>query len=120
MTKQVPQLAMNIPQNPIVNGRLGNSDDNNLKNRPTATRPLAKPHSDAEEEGGDLLMFSDEDSANFVADDDDVLSEISSGEADQQLANMLKWDINDQKVYKLINHMICNGYPVDKVEEVVW
>ena len=62
-------------------------------------------------------MYTDEESA---IDDEEALSEISSNEAQRELSNLLKGEINDEKAFILINHMICNGYPVDKIEEVVW
>ena len=62
-------------------------------------------------------MYTDEDSS---IEDDEVLSEISSEEAEQQLAKLLSGDINDEKVFKLLNHMITHAYPVDKIEEVLW
>ncbi len=68
-------------------------------------------------EGYGELMYTDEESAMA---DDEVLSEISTEEAEQQLANLLKGDINDEKVFKLLNHMVSNGYPVEKIEEVLW
>lgn len=71
---------------------------------------------DVSDEEGDLL-YTDEESAMV---DDEVLTEISAEEAEQQLANLLKGDINDEKVFKLLNHMVSNGYPVEKIEEVLW
>ena len=62
-------------------------------------------------------MYTDEESAMV---DDEVLTEISAEEAEQQLAQLLKGDINDEKVFKLLNHMVSNGYPVEKIEEVLW
>ena len=62
-------------------------------------------------------MDSDEDSA---IDDDEVLSQISNTEAEQQLACLLRGDVNDEKVFKLLNHMIVNAYPIERIEEVIW
>ena len=68
-------------------------------------------------DGEGELMYTDEESAIV---DDEVLTEISTEEAEQQLASLLKGNINDEKVFKLLNHMVSNSYPVEKIEEVLW
>ena len=56
---------------------------------------IGKTTGDGSEGVGDL-MCTDEESAIV---DDEVLSEISTEEAEQQLAHLLKGDINDEKVF---------------------
>jgi hypothetical protein len=62
-------------------------------------------------------MYSDEDSD---IDEDDVLSEMSTTEAEQNLASIFNGNLNDEKVFKLLNFMICKSYPIEKIEDVIW
>ena len=95
------------------NGRQENLEDLS-KFRPKMTGKTTME--DGSDGDGDLIN-TDEESAMV---DDEVLTEISTEEAELQLANLLKGDINDEKVFKLLNHMVSNGYPVEKIEEVLW
>ena len=70
-----------MPHSHISNGRLGNPDVN-LNIRPTTSKPVGKPIITSSDADVDLMMYTDEDSAIIENDDDGVLSEISSNEAE--------------------------------------
>jgi hypothetical protein len=53
--------------------------------------------------------------------EEEVLSEISENEAEQQISSILQGEmINEEKTFKLINHMIYKGSPLEKIEDMLW